>query len=128
MSCVCVTKIASGLKSYIGNLFKNVRPSFQGEDSTDQLPKATNPWQEELDRLLVNDVKHPEMRISGHAASVAQQNAYKKNKPKRPADATVKDLKTWWSGSIATWESGVDKPSDPNGQKSRHNASTRWFQ
>ena len=127
MSCASLTKITTGLKSCIGNLFKFARISDK-EVPVDQLTQTTNPWQEELDRLLVNDVKQPEIKASGDLASANLPDIYRKNKPKRPADATVKDLKAWWSESIATWEPGADKPVGPNGQKSRQSGSAHWFQ
>ncbi len=128
MSAASLLKITNGLKSFIGRVFNHTGTSSQGDDSVVQLPKSTNPWQEELDRLLINGIKTSDDTVFGDLAASDSAASAQNAKTKRPSDATVKDLKAWWSESIATWEPGIAKSLDSHGQRPRTNNSAHWFQ
>jgi hypothetical protein len=127
MSALNLHNIFNGLKFQISRLLRKPGLSSLQEETDAKSSKSTNPWQEELDRLLVGNTINPDSKVFMELASAGSEKVNHPRKPKRASDATAKDLKAWWSESIATWDPDISKSANSSGQRTRNKGSEHWF-
>jgi len=127
----------------LNNLKRLFKPDQSLKPEAEQVylaSRVTNPWQEELDRLVadraqgksrftepVNEQLSNLTDIAKEERQALEEAAKANAKLKRTGDGTVSDLRVWWGESVVTWDPDLINTLDSSEQRPLRRAIRRWF-
>jgi len=113
-------------------------PIVEIEQPRNKAPKADLDWKQDLDQLVVDNLKRKDaQREIRHATqqglpvqALLDQQAIvqeEKEKPKRTMDGTVNDIKIWWGEALTPWNSSMARNLNSQKETPTTKAHKRWF-
>jgi hypothetical protein len=113
-------------------------PIVKIKESGNEAPKADLDWKQDLDQLVVDNLKRKDAQLEiQHATqqglpvqALLDEKALpkeEKEQQKRTTDGTVNDIKIWWGEALTPWNASMVRDLNSKKETPTTKAHKRWF-